>query len=370
MNSNRTQLWYLIGTLSVGGAEQTLVDLANGLDTNQFDVTIWTILEPGPLAADVDDHVTVRSLEATGKLDVSAPLRFVAVLRRERPNILQSFLFYDNTLAALASVFSRDTTVISGVRAVPNDPSRIRTLVRYVTPRLVDHVVSNSKAGSEFITDHGADPGKLTVIHNGRNLRKYAQGTATAKLYQELGVDNQGPVIGTVGRLLERKGHYELVEAWPWVRANHPDAQLVIVGDGPEADGLQKRAAELGCAGSIKFTGHRDDIPAVLDLFDVFVFPSHFEGLPGALLEAMAAGKPIATTPVDGNSELVRDGKHGIHVPPENQKRLAAAIDQLLADPELADTLGKNASERAQAAFSLINMLSDFEELYENITTA
>ncbi len=367
MNSSRTQLWYLIGTLSVGGAERTLVDLANGLNTNQFDVTIWTILEPGPLAANVGDHVTVRSLEATGKVDVSAPLRFVAALRRDRPDILQSFLFYDNTLAALASVFGRDTTVITGVRAVPNDPSRIRTLVRYVTPRLVDHVVSNSEAGAKFIVDHGADPDCVSVVHNGRNLGAYRKGTATPELRDELEIPSAAPVVGTVGRLLKRKGHYDLLEAWPLVLDEHPDAHLLIVGDGPERDGLETRARELGVWDSVHLPGTRDDVPALLDLMDVFAFPSHFEGLPGALLEAMAAGLPIVATPVDGNSELVTDGESGLYVSVSDSGSLATTIQTLLGDREFARELSEEASNVAQTEFSLKKMISNFEAIYHGI---
>ncbi|MFP8953861.1 glycosyltransferase [Natrialbaceae archaeon A-arb3/5] len=367
MDSPRTTIWYLIGTLSVGGAERTLVDLANGLDPDQFEVTIWTIAEPGPLAAEVDEHVSVRSLEATSKADVLAPLRFVSALRRVRPDVLQSFLFYDNTLAAVAGLFSPETTVITGVRAVPNEPSRVRTLVRHVTPRLADHVVSNSEAGAEFIVDHGADPDDVSVVHNGRDLEAYRSGEATPELRESLGIPPDARVVGTVGRLLERKGHYDLLEAWPGVVAAHPDAHLLLVGDGPDREGLEARARTLGIAETVHFAGTRDDVPALLDLMDVFAFPSHFEGLPGALLEAMAAGLPIVATPVDGNSELVTAGESGVFVPVSDPDSLESQISTLLTKEEHGHKLGATAAKVASTEFSLDRMLSDFVSLYESV---
>lgn len=363
----KTRIWYLIGTLCVGGAERTLVDLANGLDRTEFEVTIWTITEPGPLAADIENHVTVRSLEATSKADVFAPLRFVSALRREQPDILQSFLFYDNTLASFSGLFSPGTTVITGVRAVPNDPGRVRSLVRRVTSQLADHIVSNTQSGAEFIVKHGADPDAVSVVHNGRDLEKYRSGTATAELRTALGIPPEAPVVGTVGRMVERKGYYDLLEAWPAVLEAHPNAHLLIVGDGPEREGLQARARELGVAETVHLPGTRDDVPVLLDLMDVFAFPSYFEGLPGALLEAMAVGVPAVTTPVDGNAELVTDGESGLYVPVSDPESLGRQIVRLLSSPEYRRELGNRATDVADSQFTLDRMVSDFERLYREL---
>lgn len=368
MDSSQTDIWYLIGSLEVGGAERTLVDLVNNLEPDQFDVTIWTIAEPGPFASDVKDHVRVRSLEATSKADVRTPVRFVRALRRERPDILQSFLFYDNTLATIAGQFSSDTTVITGVRAVPNEPSTGRTLVRRVTCRLADHIVSNSEAGVDFIVDHGADRDDVSVVHNGRDLEAYRNGEATPELRESLGIPAGAPVVGTVGRLIERKGHYDLLEAWPMVLEEHPEAELLIVGDGPEREGLEEQARELGVWDSVQLPGTRDDVPALLDLMDVFAFPSHFEGLPGALLEAMAAGLPVVATPVDGNAELIDDEESGLFVPVGDPNALAREVRRICSHPQLGESLGDEAAHVAATEFSLDQMVKAFTTLYHDST--
>ena len=371
MEGTHIRIWYLIGTLSVGGTERTLVDLANGLDEDVFDVTIWTIAEPGPLADDVSDHVSLRSLDAAGKFDVMAPLRFVSELRDASPDILQSFLYYDNTLATLAGVFGGETTVVTGVRAAPTDPNRSRGIVRRGTVRLADHIVSNSEAGVEFVSGYGANRGRISVVRNGRDLKAYRNGNATAELRRSLEIPERKDltVVGTVGRLIERKGHYDLLDAWPSILSEHPGSHLLIVGDGPEHEGLETKARSLGIAETVHLPGTRDDIPEVLDLLDVFAFPSRFEGLPGALLEAMAAGLPVVATAVDGNTELVEHERSGLLVPARDSGSLAGAICRLLSEPQFADSLGTEASRTVDAGFSLDRMVDDFTSLYVEIAT-
>lgn len=364
MSNDRITVWYLIGTLSVGGTEQTLVDLADNLDKDRFEVTVWTLADPGPLASELSTHVELKSLNAKSKMDVRAPLRFVRALRRDRPDIVQSFLFYDNVFARLTGIISPNTTIITGVRSVPNDPSIIRSIVDRATIPLSDRIVSNSEAGAEFIVDRGADPDQVEVVYNGRDQSEYSTATTSPDLRSQLNIPSEAPVVGTVGRLIERKGHYDLLEAWPAVIEEHSSAYLLIVGDGPEREALLDRVKDHGVANSVYLLGYRDDVPELLDLMDVFVFPSHFEGSPGALLEAMAAGLPIVTTPVDGNSELVKHGKTGLYAPTEAPIALAEQINRLLSDSEHASKLGDRAATVATEQFTLEEMVSNFESLY------
>jgi len=362
---DRTQVWYLIGTLAVGGTERTLVDLVNGLDRDRFAPTVWTIAEPGPLADEIDDTVPVRSLGAASKVDPRPALRLARELRRERPAILQSFLYFDNVLARLVGQVSPRTTVVTGVREVPESLPPHRDLVDRATLGLSDHVVSNSEAGAEWIIDRGVDSDRVSVVRNGRDVDAYDVPEPEG-LRAELGLGD-GPIVGTVGRLVERKGHHDLLDAWPAVLEAHPDAELVLVGDGPERDALRAHASRLGIRESVHLLGRRDDVPELLALFDLFTFPSHYEGLPGALLEAMCAGLPIVTTPVDGCAELVTDGEHGVHVRPRAPAPLGGAIADLLADPERAAALGRAAVQRARDEFGVDSMVGRMAALYEEV---
>jgi len=367
MSDQQLEVWFLIGMLPIGGSERTLVDLANGLDKSSYSVTVWTIIDDGPLRGELDTDVRYKTLNASGKWDIRAPVRFLREVRAENPDVLQSFLFFDNILARIAGLTSSNVDVITGVREVPEEPSWFRSVIDKVTLALSDRIVSNSEAGADHIISRGADPAKVKVVRNGRKITKYANGNKDSLSFDCLNLDSSNPIVGTVGRLVERKGHYDLLEAWPTVLETHPNAQLLIVGDGPERKSLQNRAGELNCSHSICFAGRRDDVPNLLAAMDIFVFPSHYEGLPGALLEAMIAGLPIVTTPVDGNSELVEDGVTGLFVPPNNSQALANQLLNLLSNPELRGTLGANAAEFAKDEFAIMTMISEFESVYEDL---
>ena len=142
---------------------------------------------------------------------------------------------------------------------------------------------------------------------------------------------------------------------------------MLFVGDGPEREGFEAKATELGCRESVTFAGHRDDVPDMLDLMDVFVFPSHFEGLPGALIEAMIAELPIVATPVDGSAELIDDGVTGMFVPPRNSEEISRRVTDMLDDADMRENLGTAASEYARKEFALENMVAKFEKLYDDL---
>jgi glycosyltransferase involved in cell wall biosynthesis len=383
MADDRTEVWLYITSLAVGGAERSLVSLANNIDRSRFDVTIWTTFDQNPLADQVDDDVPIRTLGADGVVVgdeqtatveraknpvdyVRAPARFVRAVRAERPDIVQSFLVYDNTIARVAGLFAGDTTVVTGARGERNlSDLGLRILDRGLVP-LSDYIASNSRAGAEFYVEKGMAPERVTVVYNGRDLDAYSGGSGEG-LAAEFGIPADATVVGNVGRLIERKGQYDLLDAWPGIKSAHPDAHCVFVGGGAERDEMRAHAASLDCAESVHFVGTRDDVPALLDLFDVFAFPSHHEGLPGALIEAMAAGLPIVASAIDGNTELVEDGETGLLVPPEDPRALETNVRALLDDPERARSLGRAAQADAYERFSLDTMVEGFEEFYESI---
>lgn len=350
--------------LPIGGAERTLVDLVNNINKTEFSVTVWTIMDEGELRADLNDNVRYRTLDARGKWDLRAPLRFIRAARAERPDVINSFLFFDNQLARLTGRVVNGPHIITGVRAVPNDRSWFRSVLDKKMQPWSDHIISNSEAGADYAISRGASPEKVGVIRNGRDVDLFLNGSASKELYDSLGLKKEQMIVGTVGRLVKRKGHYDLIGAWPEITEKHPDARLLFVGDGPEREGLKNQVKELSCDDSVVFAGQRDDVPDILDVMDVFVFPSHYEGLPGALIEAMIAGLPIVATPVDGNAELIEDGVTGLFVPPHDVEAIAGRIDELLADTDLQNNLGAAATEYAREEFAIENMVAEFKDLY------
>jgi len=374
-----TTLWYFIGALVIGGAERTLIDLVNGLDHDEYDVTIWTIFSTNPLESELDSAVTVRCLTDAGQFEngtiagvetplayLVAPLRFCIAAWREDPDIIQSFLFYGNVIVRIAGLFC-SAKVITGIRSVPDSEPPVRRLIDTVTLSLSDAVVSNSTAGREFAVERGAKPDDVAVVYNGRNIDSYRCATPAA-LHEELDIPADATVVGTVGRLLERKGHFDLLEAWTTIEDELPNAHLVFVGDGPDRRGLEQRIEHLECTDTVHLLGTRDDVPSLLNAMDIFVFPSHFEGLPGAVIEAMAAGLPIVATPVDGNSDLLENYRSGLFVDVRSSQQIAWATIRLANHSDFAADLGATATAQAAEKFTVAAMVDGFESVYSRVS--
>jgi glycosyltransferase involved in cell wall biosynthesis len=185
-----------------------------------------------------------------------------------------------------------------------------------------------------------------------------------ARVRAELGILDGEQVVTVVGSLYPVKGHRYLLEAAPQVLARCPSTVFLFAGRGDCEVELRAQARGLGIADRVRFLGLRDDVPALLAIADVFVQPSLSEGLSIAILEAMAAAKPIVTTRVGGNPELVADSETGLLVEPANASALAAAVTRILTDGRQARRLGDNGRERVRARFSTANMVTDYEAIY------
>jgi glycosyltransferase involved in cell wall biosynthesis len=180
----------------------------------------------------------------------------------------------------------------------------------------------------------------------------------------ELGIDPDAPVVGTVGNFTVKKDQATLLEAAARLTGEHPGLRVVLVGSGPLEDGLRARARSLGIADATVFTGSRDDVFELLPAFDLFALSSRFEGLPIALLEAMACGVPPVVTRVGGIPEVVTDGHDGVLVEPGDAEALATALGKVLADPGRQSELATRAAERARA-FDLAHAVRRIEAVYE-----
>ena len=176
-----------------------------------------------------------------------------------------------------------------------------------------------------------------------------------------------GPCV-TISRLQERyKGHDVFLNAWQVVVQRFPDAVALLIGEGQARAELEQRVAELGLGQAVRLLGSRDDARALLGLVDLVVHPSQQEGFSNAILEAMAAGKPVVATDVGGNPEAVVDGVTGLLVPPGDPGGLATAIIRLLGDPASREAFGKAGRARAAELFTLDGMIRKYEGLYERL---
>jgi glycosyltransferase involved in cell wall biosynthesis len=210
---------------------------------------------------------------------------------------------------------------------------------------------------------------RATVLHHGIDVDNAVRGAAARTAARTtLGLSETAPVIGTVANFTPKKDHATLLAAVATLAPAHPDLQLLLIGAGPLEDEVRRRVATLGLQGTVMFTGSRDDITEILPALDAFVLSSRYEGLPIALLEAMASGVPPVATVVGGVPEVITDGRDGLLVPAGRADLLTVAVGRVLEDRDLRSRLARAAHGRA-ADFDIARTVRRIEQWYEEILT-
>jgi glycosyltransferase involved in cell wall biosynthesis len=358
-----------ITDLETGGAERCLVELATRLDRRQFAPVVYCLGprpagNPSSLADKLEDAgVTVHCFAARRWTDLG---RVSAHLRRQMaadaPRVVQTFLFHANVLAAWAARRAGVERVVTGIRVAEH-----RAAWHLVGARLADRFVDRHVCVSQSVRDYSVQRGrlpceKLVVIPNGVDVERFA--AAKPALPSSLGVAPGRWVIVSLGRLDEQKGFDWLLEAMPRAFAELPDHDLVLVGEGPERTRLAALAERLGITPRVHFTGFRRDVPEILSASDLLVLSSRWEGMPNAVLEAMAAGRPVVATNVAGVAELLGNPAAEQICPPNDPRQFVDDLVAILRDSQLAARLGRENQERARADFGLSAMVEAYQRLY------
>lgn len=235
--------------------------------------------------------------------------------------------------------------------------------------RLTHRAIAVSHSTRQFLIDQRSVPAeRVRVIWNGAPLDQFAPVSLAERqrVRSELGLRDDHVVIGSIGRLSAQKGHRYLVDAFARLAPRHPRARLLLVGDGDEAPALRGQVQALGVQAQAVFAGHRTDIPQVLGAIDLLAIASLYEGTPLALFEAMAAGKAIVSTAVDGCREVLADEHTALLVPAADPEALAGALARALEMPELRATLAaaaRTASRQYDVADCVLQMQAVYDEV-------
>jgi glycosyltransferase involved in cell wall biosynthesis len=309
----------------------------------------------------LETHVLgIRGVLAVGWLR-----RFTRLLRERAVGVIHAHEFGANTYGTLAGRLA-GVPVVATVhgRSYYADRGRRRLAYRAVSRGAV--MVAVSEDVKRFVVDAtGVSATRIGVVHNGIGLAAPVAEEARIRLRAELGIREGQRVVTVVGSLYDVKGHRYLLDAIPRILEDCPAAVFLIAGRGDREGALREQARRLGIDGQVRFLGLRGDVPALLAIADLFVLPSLSEGLSIAILEAMAAGRPVVTTRVGGNPELVVDGETGLLVPAADAHGLASAVARLLTDPAEARRLGDEGRRHVGRRFSIDAMVGEYEAIYE-----
>jgi glycosyltransferase involved in cell wall biosynthesis len=355
-----------------GGVEEVVLALLQRLDPSEFRLALaapQALLDSfaGDLHGIAVDTAAVQTETWTRRRDVA---RLSAFIRRLRPHIVNPHLFRSTVVAAPLAKWhgARVVETYHGREGWRGSLLRGGFLPDRLVSRFVDRAIAVSEAARAFLIGGKGYPAeKIVVVPNGRDLSTFRPGAGRDAFRKELGLDRTVPLVGVVGRLEAQKGHAYLLEAWPSVVAEFPDARLLVVGDGSLRPRLEARARELEVAGSVIFTGFRADVPRVLDTIDVLALPSLYEGMPLTAIEASAMGRPVVATAVDGTPEVIREARTGRLVPPADPVALSRAIRGVLRDPLGAQRMGRAGRDFVLDRFDLDRQVASTARVYREV---
>jgi len=369
------KLLHLADTADRGGGETYLFVLADRLPRDRYVLCVLCPSE-GLFSERLREiGVQVVPFEIPRLLSPAALLRLIRLLRQHRPDIVQSHGARPNLYAALAGRWARVPIIVSTIHNSLYDypVSSIRRSLYLLGERLTfalsDRTVCVAEALAQDLMERsGRNPRKVQVIQNGVDLEAFDPKLVDRwKVRSEFGLEEHTPLIGIVGRMTPQKGHLDFLTALGQIKAVIPTIRALIVGDGPLRPTLVQYARTHRLDDCCIFTGMREDIPAIIGALDVVAIPSLSEGLPFTLLEAMAMGKPVVTTRVNGVAEVVEDGITALLVPPQAPDMLARAVIALLKNKELSSRLGATARQQAEQRFGMERMIQGVEALYEEL---
>lgn len=371
----RTRVLFLITEFDQGGAERSLYEVVSRIDRERF--------APQVACLDGEGHYS-ESYRALGLpvhhlgLRLTRPLallRLASLLRRERIDVLQTFLFHANLAGRLAAALARTPVVLGAVRTA--EPRHCHTLLDGLTFALVDAEVcvgehvrafqarrAGLPAGALYVIPNGVAPGDFATPSAPFGLGGAESLSARHEARTELGLPPDRPVVAFVGRLCPAKALPDLLTAFAAVRAEGNDPLLAIAGDGPLADEVRRSVERLGLTSRVIFTGWLQDPRRLYAAADLLALSSVVEGMPGVVLEAMASGLPVVSTDAPGCAELIVPGETGLLVPRRRPDELARALLDVLGDPEKARRMGEAGRRRAFEQFDIRRMTRRYEALY------
>jgi len=358
---------HVIQNLNYGGMERLLADIVRRLPREKFSSHVLTLEYVGRFGEGLDQVAELHMVQPARAVSLVYPRAMVKLMRRVRPDVVHSHsgVWYKASLAARLAGVRRVVHTEHG-RLIP-DPWTSRA-IDSLAARRTDVVVAVSEPLADYLRRHIVRrPERIRLVRNGVDTALYRRRAAAGAARARLGLPEDRPVIGSIGRLEFIKGYdvsIEAMAALPGMKLDGPRPLLVLAGDGSEKAKLAARVAELGIGDDVRLLGWRDDVHDLHDSFTIFTMSSRSEGTSVSLLEAMSAGLCPVVTDVGGNRMVLGEELAHRLVPPLDPAALARAWQAALADPARRERDGEKARERVIHAFNLDDMVNAYAAIY------
>jgi glycosyltransferase involved in cell wall biosynthesis len=361
---------HFVTTLHTGGTERQLVELLRSMDADRFRPRMICIRPEGTFLRDLEKlGVHPYKLEVRRTLARPATLgvivRLAAWLRSEEVSLLHCHDVY-TVLVGVPAARLAGIPVIAARRDLAHHLTPAKRLaLRFAMARATAVLTNAVTVAAQAEAEDGVPASRLAIVPNGIDLAAFDR---AMKILHAPIPAHEGPTVLTVARMTHpAKGHDDLLEAAVHVQAAIPGVRFLIAGDGPREGELRAQAEARGLSGAVRFLGRRHDVPALLAHVDLVCHLALAEGMPNAIMEAMAAARPVVATSVGGVPELVRHGVTGLLVPPRDARGAARAIIALLGDRAGAEKLGQAARARVEAEYTTARLAARTSALYETI---
>lgn len=346
----------IIDLLQWGGAQKMQVFLVEQLNTHDVELTVVSLNASN--GSPIPEYLRQRGARVVffpfpKFLSVRSFFKLLDFVRREKFDLIHTHLTYANIFGTLVGRLT-GTPVIASLRTAGYDPRYHRPIRQFVETVVVKYGAKRIMANGHAVAELGRKrfaPREMDILVNAIDLPSPLADGERVTLRRELVGDPSRPIVISVGRLDLPKGFPDLIRSFVAVRQAKPNAALVIAGDGPMSEELDALVRDLHLDGTVFLLGQRDDVPRLLQVADLYVSSSHWEGLPVSILEAMASGLPILATEV-GDIPHVVVPEAGFVIPPSQPEQMAEKIISLLSDPEKMQVMGAAARTHIQRNYS------------------
>ena len=367
----------------ISGGERVLLNLSKNLRSRGHDILVACPTYGPLIEALKEEGIQVKILPIKKTYDLMAAFRLRNLIVHEGVQVLHTHGMLVNIVGRFASKMAHVPVSISTVHLTRElaGGARAENIRQWLkgkyyrsldnfSAQFNDRIIAVSKSVKRDLISQGVGSEKIVVVKNGIEFKEWQSPLDNenhrAKKRKELGIDNC-PVVGTITRFSKQKDVRTFLYAISNVARDFPGIRCLIVGDGEQRRELEDLRYRLALNGNVTFLGYREDARDILDIFDIFVLSSLWEGLPLVVLEAMAASKPVIATRVPGTAEAIIDGQTGILVPLRDSERLAESIKRLLENPKDSQRMGAAGRRRVNREFSVERMIDETERLYMDL---
>lgn len=370
LEKKRIKVLHLLLSLETGGMERFVYEHCLALNHDEFDVSVCCIDRLEGFSQNLLEHgIKVDLLQRNQQhFDCFFPFRLSRYLKENDIDIIHTHTgsFFHGSVAGFLARTKGVIFTEHGRDLVETIPKRV---LDKIASFFADHIVTVSKdLEHHLIQEIKLPANKIRTIINGVNTETYCVRGKSKILCEEFGLQPTDKIVGTIGRLAEIKNHPFLIRSFEKVKHIWPDSRLILVGSGPREKWLKSLTVDLGLADSVIFTGNRNDVGDLYQLFDVFVLSSFSEGTSFSLLEAMASGVPAIVTNVGGNPGIVKDTVNGYLVEVDDDQALADKILNVFEQGE--GDLANNARQFVIDRYSLKKNLQQYVSIYRSLGVA